>query len=72
MTRPPQAADGTRHVTGAFGLRMLDESDWEPVDDQLAVGAELDEYDPATGHAYEAGVTYSEEDDDIGPFDVDA
>jgi hypothetical protein len=51
---------------------MLDESDWEPVDDQLAVGAELDEYDPATGHAYEAGVTYSEEDDDIGPFDVDA
>jgi opacity protein-like surface antigen len=60
----------SRHVTLLFGERMLDEDDWDPVEDQLAGGVEVDGTDPSSGHGYEVGLTYSQDDDDVGPVDV--
>jgi hypothetical protein len=56
------AASGARYVTILAGAYSLDD-DWEPIDDQGAVGFELDESDPATGEGWEAGVLYAEDDD---------
>jgi hypothetical protein len=65
------SAMNDRHVTVLFGERMLDEDDWDPVEDQLAVGLEFDASDPNSGHGYEVGLTYSQDDDDVGPTDVE-
>ena len=60
----------SRHLTLLLGERQLDDDDWDPVEDQLAGGVEVDGTDPSTGHGYEIGMTYSQDDDDIGPVDV--
>lgn len=60
-----------RHVTLLLGERMLDEDDWDPVEDQWAGGVELDGTDPSSGHGYEFGMTFSRDDDDDGPVDVE-
>lgn len=44
------------------GSRMLDESDWEPVDRQLMVGIEADTYKPQSGIGAEVGFQYSKDD----------
>lgn len=61
----------SRHVTFLVGERMLDEDDWDPVEDQWAGGVEVDGTDPDSGHGYEVGMTYSRDDDDDGPVDVE-
>ena len=58
------------------GSRMLDESEWEPVEDQLMVGIEADTYKPNVGIGAEVGFQYSldEGDADVsgqGPADVE-
>jgi len=60
-----------RHVTVLLGQRMLDQDDWDPVEDQLAGGLEVDGSNPRTGHGYEVGLTYSQDDDSEGPVDFD-
>jgi opacity protein-like surface antigen len=62
----------SRHVTFLVGERQLDDDDWDPVEDQLATGVEVDGTDPDSGHGYEFGLTYSQDDDDVGPVDVEA
>jgi len=61
----------SQHVTLMTGQRWLDEDDWEPVEDQWALGVEYDASDPETGHGFEVGVIYSWDSDDVGPVDVD-
>ncbi|HZL99475.1 MAG TPA: porin family protein [Planctomycetota bacterium] len=61
----------SRHITILLGERMLDDDDWDPVEDQLALGVELDGTDPSTGHGYEVGLTSSYDEDDVGPVDVE-
>ena len=60
-----------RHVTLLLGERMLDESDWDPVENQWAGGVEVDGTDPDSGHGYEFGMTFSRDDDDEGPIDIE-
>jgi len=60
-----------RHFTVMLGERQLDDDEWDPVEDQLAVGLAFDARNSSTGHGFEIGTTYSQDDDDDGPVDVD-
>jgi hypothetical protein len=58
------------------GSRMLDETDWEPVDRQLVVGLDVDTYKPRSGIGAEMGFQYATDSGstDIpsqGPADID-
>jgi opacity protein-like surface antigen len=44
------------------GSRMLDQSEWEPVDSQTMVGIEVDTYKPRDGLGAELGFQYSRDD----------
>jgi hypothetical protein len=58
----------TRHVTLLAGVRSLD-SDWALIDDQYALGVEVDEHDATTAHGFEAGLLLGHDDDSaIDPF----
>jgi len=61
-----------RHFTVLIGERQLDDDEWDPVEDQLAGGIAFDASDPDTGHGFELGTTYSQDDDDVGPVDFEA
>ncbi len=65
------SAMSSRHVTILAGLREMYDDEWDPVEDQFAAGIEIDATDPLTGHGYEVGLTYSEEDDDAGSLDAE-
>ena len=60
-----------RHFTFMIGERYLDDDEWDPVEDQLAGGIAFDASDSDTGHGFEVGMTYSQDDDDVGPVDVE-
>ena len=53
------------HITLAAGGRWLDEDDWEPVEEQLVFGLQLDESTADDGNGYEVGVLYAEDEDNI-------
>lgn len=44
------------------GSRMLDQSEWEPVDNQAMVGIEIDTYKPRSGIGAELGFQYARDD----------
>jgi opacity protein-like surface antigen len=60
-----------RHFTVLIGERQLDDDEWDPVEDQLAAGIEFNASDSDSGHGFEIGTTYSQNDDDVGFVDVD-
>jgi len=49
----------------------LDTGDWEPVEDQPTFGLEYSNENPAQSIGWEIGFMASEEDDNIGAFDVE-
>lgn len=53
------------HITVMAGGRWLDEDDWEPLEEQLAFGLQLDEVESEDGNGYEIGVLYAEDEDDL-------
>jgi len=59
----PAAAPLSHHITLMGGKRWLDD-DWDPLDDPPAFGLEFDDSNPASGHGYEVGVLYTNDDDD--------
>lgn len=75
---PPAAAqDGVGNVRLLVGARAFDEDDWEPVDEQLGLGLELDWRPGGSQVGFELGVSVSEEDDDafvqgLGVVDAEA
>lgn len=60
-----------RHVTLLVGARQMEKDTWIPVENQTAFGLEFDETDLATGHGYEFGVAYSDDDDSEDLLGVD-
>lgn len=60
-----------RHFTVLIGERQLDDDEWDPVEDQFAGGIAFDASDSDSGHGFEIGTTYSSDDDDVGPVDVE-
>jgi opacity protein-like surface antigen len=60
-----------RHLTLLLGERQLDDDEWDPVEDQLAGGVIFDASDTDTGNGFEVGMSYSQDDDEVGPVDVD-
>ena len=58
-------------VTAILGRRSLDD-DFEPAEDQLAYGLEIDGYDEFSLVGFEAGFLYSDDDDSDGASMVDA
>jgi opacity protein-like surface antigen len=73
-----QAETGSsRHVTLLLGQRMLDEDDWDPVDEPIAAGVEVDVVKTASGDGYEFGVLVASDEDDFdhpvfGDVDVES
>lgn len=63
------AADVT-NFSVLVGLRSLDEDDWKPVEDQLAIGVEVDQYDPNDAFGWEVGIQYSSDDGSVLGTDV--
>jgi len=59
----PAAARENRHITVMGGQRWMD-NDWDPLDEPVAFGLEFDDSDPGSGHGYEVGVLYTNDDDD--------
>jgi hypothetical protein len=60
---PSAAAALSNHITMMGGKRWLDD-DWEPLDEPYAFGLEFDHSSPS-GHGYEVGALYTNEDDDL-------
>jgi hypothetical protein len=72
----PAVARSGRHITFMGGKRWLD-NDWEPLDEPAAFGLEFDDSNPGSGHGYEVGVLYTNDDDDesfpiIGEVEAEA
>jgi opacity protein-like surface antigen len=73
-----------RNATLLIGQRSLEkDDDWDPADDQLLLGLQIDWYDPDWWYhddralGYELGLFYSNDDDDVnipgvGSIDVEA
>jgi len=53
------------HITLLGGGRWLDKDEWEPLEEQLTFGLELDESRADDGNGYEAGVLYAEDEDNL-------
>ena len=70
--RPAAAESWDHHVTAMVGQRWLDDDDWGDLDEPLAYGVEFDGTEVDSGNGFEVGVLYTNDDDDIGPFDVEA
>lgn len=71
----PVPVDDTEHahqVSFLVGMRSLDEDDYEPVEDQTAVGLEYAYERPGGALGFELGVTTSSDDDEFMGFDVEA
>lgn len=66
---PVRSADN--RVGLYVGQRYLDEGEWEPVDEQLALGIEYSHERPGSVIGWEAGFFHSSDDDDVLGFDVE-
>lgn len=67
-----QEAPRTRtSVVLLFGERAFDEDLFAPLDEHGSVGLEVAAYDIESGHGFAMGVLMSEEEDTIGPVEVD-
>lgn len=44
------------------GQRMVNEDDWEPVEDQMVIGVEVEKYDPHESFGWEAAIFYASDD----------
>ena len=53
------------HITVLGGGRWLDKDDWEPLEEQLVFGLQLDEAEAGDGNGYEIGVLYADDEDNI-------
>jgi len=52
---------GVSNVTILVGQRLLDEEDWEPLDEQTAVALEFDTYSRFEAVGFEGGFAYAED-----------
>lgn len=73
----PSEAERVTNIGVMVGLRQLDEDDWDPVDEQVAFGLEIDTYVPGAPIGFELGGSYSKDDDSafdplVGNFDAEA
>jgi len=71
-TSPQDMGVGGRKLTLLFGERELDEDDYEPVEDQTAVGLAFSWEPEDSGLGGEFGVYRSEEDDELGSLEAEA
>ena len=60
----PDSSPKKFHLTLMLGERALDEDEWEPFDSPTVYGVELDETSPTSGNGIEAGVFYTNDEDD--------
>lgn len=60
------------NVNVYVGQRMVDEDDWEPVDDQMVIGVEVDKFDPSESFGWEAAIFYASDDGTNFGGNVDA
>jgi opacity protein-like surface antigen len=58
------SSPGNRHVTLMVGERSLDGDDWGPFDSPSVYGVEFDETSPGSGNGFEAGLFYTNDQDD--------
>ncbi len=54
-----------------LGQRSLDEDDWEPVEDQLAIGFDYSHEGAGSAIGFEVGLFASGDDDEVGAVDVE-
>lgn len=68
------ADDVVRHITILAGVRELDDDTAEAldVDEQFLLGVELEQHDRSSGNGFEAGVSWSSEEESNGPFEAEA
>jgi opacity protein-like surface antigen len=64
-------ADRANRISIYIGGRQLDEDDYEPVDEQVMFGIEYVRERPEDVAGFEIGLMGSEDDGDLGPFDVE-
>lgn len=78
-TVPPAAApfhedesdsNTVTNFTVLVGQRSLDEDDWEPVEDQVVFGVEVDTYDRDESFGWEVGIQYSDDDGSVLGSDI--
>jgi opacity protein-like surface antigen len=67
-----EAAESNKvtNFTVLVGQRSLDKDDWEPVEDQMVVGVEVDTYDRDDSFGWELGIQYSNDDGSVLGTDV--
>jgi hypothetical protein len=63
---------GVSNMTVLVGQRFLDEDDWEPVEEPLAVSVEFDHYGRFDPAGFEIGFSYAEDSGDVGPVEIDS
>ncbi len=63
-------ANTVTNFTVLVGQRMLDEDDWEPVEDQIVMGVEVDQYELDESFGWEVGIQYSDDDGSVLGTDV--
>jgi opacity protein-like surface antigen len=64
--------NGVRSIEILYGFRALDEDDWEPVDQQTAIGLMFAMQGEDAIIGFETGLMLSFDEDEIGAADVDA
>ncbi|MFN0244097.1 MAG: outer membrane protein [Planctomycetota bacterium] len=64
--------DTVVNVNVYVGQRMVDEDDWEPVEDQMVIGVEVDQFDRNESFGWEAAIFYASDDGTNFGGNVDA
>ena len=63
---------GVSNMTMLVGQRFLDEDDWEPLEEPVAVSVEFDRYGRFDPAGFEIGFSYAEDSGELGGIDLDS